>query len=154
MEGVRIENDSNLTKKSDTMEVLLVEPGQYARIVSIERSLEGMQRAVGGYIEAIYPFDDPIALVCDEEGKLNGKELNRALRNEDGKIYDVVAGTFFVCGLGEESFDDLSKDLQAKYEKLFHQPEVFLRMSKGIMTLKVEPEKQSGNKAKFKEMEL
>lgn len=135
------------------MEVLLVEPGQYPRIASIERSLEGMQRAVGGYIEAIYPFDDAVALVCDEEGKINGKPLNRALLDEDGHIYDVVAGTFFVCGLGEESFDSLPKELQDKYEKLFHQPEVFLRMSKGIMAIPVEPEKKGTGKAMFKEFE-
>ena len=44
----------------------------------------------------IYPYEDPIALVCNEEGKLEGLPLNRALRDEDGDIYDVVAGTFMV----------------------------------------------------------
>ena len=52
-----------------------------------------LQHEVGGYIEAIYPYEDPVALVCNEEGKLEGLPLNRAPRDEDGDIYDVVAGT-------------------------------------------------------------
>ena len=128
------------------MEVLLVEPGQYAKITTIDRSLEGMQRAVGGYIEAIYPFEDAVAIICDEEGKINGKPLNRALRDDEGRIWDAVAGTFFVCGLGEYSFDDLPKELQDKYEKLFHQPEVFVRMSKGVVAIPTEPERKAMQK--------
>ena len=61
------------------------------------------KRQVGGCIEAIYPYEDPVALVCNEEGKLEGLPLNRALRDEDGDIYDVVAGTFMVVGLTDDS---------------------------------------------------
>ena len=39
-------------------------------IQEIDGSLESMQRIVGGDIEAVYPFDDPVAIVCNEEGKL------------------------------------------------------------------------------------
>ena len=59
-------------------------------------------------IEAIYPYEDPVALVCNEEGKLEGLPLNRALRDEDGDIYDVVAGTFMVVGLTDDSFGSLT----------------------------------------------
>ena len=62
----------------------------------IDSGLESLQHEVGGYIEAIYPYEEPVALVCNEEGKLEGLPLNRALRDEDGDIYDVVAGTFMV----------------------------------------------------------
>ena len=94
-------DDGREVQKETSMEVLLVEPGQYARIATISSGLAAMQAAVGGDIQAVYPFDDPVAIVCDDEGKLNGKPLNRALRDEDGTVYDIVAGTFFVCGLGE-----------------------------------------------------
>ena len=36
-----------------------------------------------------YPYEDPVALVCNEEGKLEGLPLNRALRDEDGDIYSL-----------------------------------------------------------------
>ncbi len=74
------------------MEVLLVEPGKEARIAEIGNDLKSLQAAVGGYIEATYPFDDPVALVCNDEGKIMQMPLNRALRGEDGRIYDAIAG--------------------------------------------------------------
>ena len=44
----------------------------------IDSDLESLQHEVGGYIEAMYPDEDPVALVCNEEGKLEGLPLNRA----------------------------------------------------------------------------
>ena len=68
-------------------------------IQEIDGSLESMQRIVGGDIEAVYPFDDPVALVCHGEGKLLGLPMNRALTDESGVPYDIVCGTFFVVGM-------------------------------------------------------
>ena len=64
------------------MNVLLVEPMREPRAVQIESGLESLQQAVGGYIEAVYPFDDPVAVIVNDEGKINGLPLNRALRDE------------------------------------------------------------------------
>jgi len=130
-----------------TLDVLLVEPGQYPRMVSISGELESLQKTVGGYIQAVYPFDDPVAIVCDEEGKMNGAALNRALKDEDGQIVDILAGPFFVCGLGEEDFASLPKELTAKYESMFHQPESFLKLGSRIMAIPMEPAKLSAVKA-------
>jgi len=81
--------------------------------------------------------------VIGEEAKLEGKPLNRALRDEKGEIYDIVAGKFFICGLGEEDFASLPKELQKKYEDKFRQPEAFLKMGSRIMAIPTEPEKAS-----------
>lgn len=118
------------------MKVVIVEPHKKARIEEIGRELEDLQEIVGGYIEAIYPFDDPVALVCNDEGKLMGAELNRALYDDRGNVYDIICGTFFVCGLGLEDFDSLTDDLARKYLKLFGKPEDFLRVAGRIMVIK------------------
>ena len=55
----------------------------------IGEELEDLQHEVGGYIEAVYPFEDEVAIVCNEEGKLEGLDLNRSLRGDDGEIYDT-----------------------------------------------------------------
>ena len=107
------------------MEVLLVEPGKEARIAEIGSDLKSLQAAVGGYIEAAYFFDDPVALICNEEGKVYGLPYNRAVRAEAGKVQDIIAGPFFVCGLGEDDFCPLPKELQAKYLDMFKYPEKF-----------------------------
>lgn len=135
-------------EKEKTIDVLLVEPGQYPRMTSIGSDLHSLQKAVGGDIEAIYPYDDPVAIVCAEEGKINGDPLNRAIRDEDNDIVDIIAGTFFVCGLGEKDFASLPKELQDKYEEKFHQPESFLKLGSRIMAIPTEPAKPSPAKDK------
>lgn len=59
--------------------VVLLEPGKLARPASIDASLESYQKIVGGMIEAFYPFEEPVCIVCNEEGKLDGLPLNRAV---------------------------------------------------------------------------
>ena len=65
--------------------------------------------------------------MVNEEGKINGSELNRALRDDNGQIYDIIAGDFLVVGLGEEDFASLSPELMEQFEKEFHQPDVYKR---------------------------
>lgn len=126
-------------QEKNTLDVLMVEPGQYAKMVTIDAGLKSLQAAVGGDIEAAYFFDDPVALVCQEEGKINGSELNRAVRDADGEILDIIAGKFFICGLGEEDFASLPEGLKKKYEDMFHQPETFLKMGRSITAIPIEP---------------
>lgn len=70
----------------------------------------------GGNTLVVYPYEEPVAIICDEEAKLKGSELNRVLRDEDGKIYDVVAGTFLIVGLGEEDFASLTPEHMMKMQ--------------------------------------
>ena len=123
------------------LDVLLVKPNEHPRNVSIGAELEDLQQAVGGSIGASYPFaDDPVAIVYNDDGKLMGLPLNRALRDEDGQMYDAVAGTFLVVGLGEKDFASLTPELAQKYERLFHQPEDFIRLGHRMMVVRVPDE--------------
>ena len=122
------------------MEILLVQPGMYPQKATIGTELKDFQDAVGGTIAASYPFDDPVAIVYNDEGKLTGLPLNRALRDEQGQMYDAVAGTFLVVGLGEEDFASLTPELAQKYEQLFHQPEAFLKLGNRLLVLPVPDE--------------
>ena len=83
-----------------------------------------------------------MALVCNDEGKLIGLDLNRGLRDENGEIYDIVAGTFLVVGLGEEDFSSLSPELIQKYTEQFKTPERFMQINGNIVVLPVPAEKQ------------
>ena len=119
------------------MIVLKVEPEKAPERVEISGDLESMQQIVGGSVQAIYPFEEPIALICNEEGKLNGLPLNRALRDEDGKIYDVIAGTFFLCGAPPEeaSFTSLTEYRLQDLETRFHTPELFFRLNGRLVSI-------------------
>ena len=120
---------------SETISVLMVEPNKYPRPVEIGTELEDLQAAVGGMIEVVYPFDEPVGLVMNEEGKINGLPLNRSLRDENGDIYDLVAGPFMVVGLTEESFGSLTPEQIQKYGEMFHQPEMFVKMGMGVKAI-------------------
>lgn len=85
--------------------------------------------------------------IANEEGKLNGLPLNRALRDEENDIYDIVAGPFLVVGLGESEFASLTPTLMEKYEKLFHSPEAFLNLN-GHLTVIPMPEPQARKSTK------
>lgn len=123
---------SKTEKEKKSMDVLIVEPEKVPRMASITGDLNSLQQIVGGYIEAVYPYDDPVAIVCHEEGKLIGLPLNRKLED-----YDIIAGTFIVCGLGEEDFDSLTPELAEKYREKFADPEIFMKMGSRIVAIPI-----------------
>ena len=120
--------------------VLVVEPMKEPYVKEIDPGLHALQAEVGGDIAASYPFDDSVGLVLNDEGKLIGLDLNRSLRDEHGEIYDIVAGTFLVVGLGPESFASLPPDMIQKYTEQFKRPELFASINGQIVSVPVEPE--------------
>ena len=124
----------------EKMTVLVVEPMKEPYVKEIDPGLHSLQAEVGGDIATAYPFSDPVGLVCNDEGKLIGLELNRGLRDEHGEIYDIMAGTFLVVGLSEDSFTSLTPEQVQKYTEHFKQPEQFISLNGQIIALPVEPE--------------
>ena len=124
----------------EKLTVLVVEPMKEPYAKEIAPGLHALQAEVGGDIAASYPFDDPVGLVLNDEGKLIGLDLNRSLRDEHGEIYDIVAGTFLVVGLGPESFASLPPDMIQKYTEQFKRPELFASINGQIVSVPVEPE--------------
>ena len=82
--------------------------------------------------------------VCRESGKLDGLPLNRALRDADGDIYDIVAGNFFIVGLGESDFTDLPHELAERFAEQFRQPEMFMRVDDKIVVEPMPEEQTQG----------
>ena len=100
------------------MKVLVVEPQKPCRVQEIE-SLADMQQLVGGDIEAVYPFQELVAVVCNADGKLLGLPMNRPLLDKDYLPYDIIRGTFFVAGLGQEEFISLTDEQIQRYKSLY-----------------------------------
>lgn len=124
----------NIKEKKIT--ALVVEPEKKPYAKKIENNLESLQREVGGYIQAIYPFEEPIAIVCAECAKLEGLPFNRALRDESGEIYDIIAGTFLVVGLTEDNFGSLRSELIQRFSEYFNVPETFMYCKGRLIILK------------------
>lgn len=119
------------------MQVVIVEPKKKPTVQNIDDGFEAMQKIVGGTIQGIYPFEEPIALICNDEGKLLNLPLNRALRDSDGRVYDIVAGTFFLCGATASSdrFDSLTEEQVQHFLKRFSASEQFVRVGDAVFVL-------------------
>ena len=142
-------SESEDKNMNDKISVLAVEPMKAPYIKEIEPGLESLQKEVGGLIQAVYPYEDMVAVICNEERKMNGLPLNRAIYNDDKEMTDIIAGTFLVVGLGEENFTSLSDGLQKKYADIFKNPEEFVRLGNEIVAIPVKPSiKQQLNQAK------
>lgn len=108
------------------MRILKIEPFVEPYEIEIPDSLESLQKEVGGWIEAVYPSDDMIAVICNEEGKMNGMELNHSVYDDAGNRIDIIAGPFLVVGLSDDSFVSLPDELMQKYKEQFRQAEMFV----------------------------
>lgn len=109
------------------MNVLVVEPGYLPYEKEID-GLRDMQELVGGSIQAIYPFKETVALVCNEEGILQHLEFNRSVPERG---YGGILGTFFLCGLGEEDFISLTPEQVKTYTDRFKKAEMILAVNGG-----------------------
>lgn len=129
----------NPERRTFHLNVLVVEP-DYAPYEKEVNGLREMQEVVGGAIQAIYPYKERVAIVCNEEGILNRLPFNRSMEGGYGGVF----GTFFVCGLGEESFCSLTPEQVKTYKQKFYHAEILIgARGNEVVTLKVEPREKN-----------
>lgn len=122
------------------MKVLIVEPKTKPYVKEIESNLKALQQIVGGRIEVLYPFDDRVCIICNEEGKILGLEPNRGLFNGSGDLYDIIAGKFIIAGLSDDDFDSLTDEQIEKYSKKYNRGEVFVKFGDEILAIPIDEE--------------
>lgn len=123
---------------SRNIKVVLLEPNKLARVSEIDSSLSGMQKIVGGLIEPVYCFEDPVCIVVNEEGKLLGLDINRGIFDQNKTLLDVIMGTAFICDCSGERFDSLSDEMISKYLNLFKYPEKLFKVNGKFFCLPIE----------------
>lgn len=126
--------------KQAEVKVIIAEPMREAYIYTIKNELAELQKIVGGYIQTV-PFtrEDNVCIICNEEGKMNGMALNRALYHE-GEMWDIIAGTMIIVGDDYENgeFISLTDEQAEKYLNQFLKPEMFFKANGKIKAMKVE----------------
>lgn len=117
------------------MQVLLIEPNKAPEVREISGDLTFMQELVSGTIQAIYPFDEPVALICNDEGKLLGMQVNRVLP----EMNDIICGPFFLCGAppDSEEFTSLSPEQVERYTTRFKAIELIVPVGDAVFVLEV-----------------
>ena len=115
--------------------VLVVEPEKRPYTKEISCGLASLQKEVDGYIQTVFPYEEPVVIVCDDEAKLKGSPPNRALRDENGKIYDIIAGTFLIAGVEGEDLSSLSPEHIEQFKEKFDTPEMFVCLNGKLVVL-------------------
>ena len=72
---------------------------------------------------------------CNDNGIAENLPLNRMLGD-----YDIIHGTFFVCGLTSNDFTDLTPQQMKRYEELYHDPQLFFLLGKTLCVEHTTPE--------------
>lgn len=126
------------TREPEKITALVLEPMKKPYVKEIEHTLENLQNEVGGSIEAVYPFEDKVAIICNDEHKFNGMPMNRCLRDQDGEIYDILGGNLLVVGLSEYDFGSLTPEQVEKFSDYFQTPEMFMNINGSLVVLPVE----------------
>ena len=127
-----------------TIRALVVEPLKPCCVQEFPDTLEAMQKIVGGYIQAVYPFSEPVAVVCNEEGRILGLPFNRPLMDENGLPYDVLCGTFFIAGVDGEHFTSLTEEQIEKYRSLYDNVMVITAQKEAPQSEKSEHKRKGG----------
>ena len=114
------------------VKTLLIEPMEVPCVVEIDSRGEEIDEYLEepSVISYIDEDQDVVYYFCE-----GGKELylpfNRAMRDDCGRVYDVIAGSFMICQQNDEAEDgesddlflDLPESLIAEYSRMFAQPE-------------------------------
>lgn len=99
---------TSITEPSGKIKVVVQNPGEISRIVTIPNTLEALQELVGGYIEP-HHICGSLVLVMDEDGRLKGLPENvRCVQ------YGTIVGSVFITADQDEDFRSLTtEEIQA-----------------------------------------
>lgn len=87
------------------LKALIVDPNKNPEVIYLDTDLDNLQELVGGNVQEVYPFDDNVCLLCNENGKDIGLEENRYISESGYSIF----GTFLIVGdAGDEDYVSLN----------------------------------------------
>lgn len=125
---------------NEMMKVLYIQVGKKPQVIEIKHTLKEMQRLVGGIISAYSPFDDGSVMIVNDNGKNEGLEFNRTVRDKKGKVIDIIAGDFFICYAPPDNSElsSLPDELIQKYTEVFKTPQAFIDIGGKMLVVPVD----------------
>lgn len=116
--------------KEKEITAIFIKPKCLPEKITIENKLSTYQKLVNGYIEC-FDLPNEITIICNLEGKINGLDLNRSIKDEEGKTIDIIAGNMVIVGIDYEEGEFISlaeKQIENITEQFFH-PEIFFKFN-------------------------
>lgn len=89
---------------------VIYRPGQRGEIIKIEPTLKKLQELVGGYVQVVRigpasREENPLMVIVNEDGKLQGLQRNRPLAINDYSV-EYLAGPIVVTGEWKDVEDE------------------------------------------------
>lgn len=89
---------------------VIYRPGQRGEIIKIEPTLDKLQELVGGYIQVVRigpasREENPLMVIVNEDGKLQGLQRNRPLAFNDYSV-EYLAGPIVITGEWKDVEDE------------------------------------------------
>lgn len=131
--------DAEEIEPQEKIKVVLLQPGKVAEVIEIDSTYEAMKEIVGGGID-VYQLDSRV-VIHNRDGKNDGLDYCRAMRDEDGRVVDIIAGTCFICGAEKDNISNLNEEELSKTLKEFKLPERFYSAGGEINAVRFNPEK-------------
>ena len=125
---------------NDMMTVLYIQVGKKPQVIRIRHMLSEMQRLVGGTISSFTPFEAGSVMIVNDNGKNEGLEFNRTVRDKKGKVIDIIAGDFFICYAPPDNSElsSLPDELIQKYTEVFKTPQAFIDIGGKMLVVPVD----------------
>lgn len=128
--------------KEEYIKVIICEADKAAYTKVIPYTGDHIREIIGGPMESHHPCwpertkdARDLYVICNEEGKNLDLPRNRALLDDEGNVYDILHGTFLICGLDRSSgwFCSLSPAQEEIAMRTFGMPEKFIEDGTGTV---------------------
>lgn len=130
-EFVNVEFDPCEAHEKETIRVVLVNPGEEARIVDIEATDASFEDLTGGII-GVRQYDDELTrMVYNRYGQEMGMTTSRLLFKGPNCV-EAVQGPFFICRTARNPFESLPDDQLQKVLAALRYPQRFHKAGQSI----------------------
>lgn len=126
---------------------VMCEPYKLAREIEVNADYNSLCKEIGGNVAVFELISDKVVILYDDEGKMNGSDLCRAIYQEDKltdfkptpkhRLIDIIANKFIVCGMNEGDFVSLTDKQIKQYMNLYKYPEVFDPDELGVNIMRI-----------------
>ena len=96
--------DNSIPENDGKIKIVVQNPGELSRIVTVINTLEALEELVQGDIQTV-TLANGLILVMDVEGRLKGKP-----KNVHTRLYGDIVGTVFITRAEGESFVSLTPE--------------------------------------------
>lgn len=95
---------TSIPENAEKIKVVIQDPGELSRIVTVTNTLEALEELVQGDIQTV-TLANGLILVMDVEGRLKGKP-----KNVHTRLYGDIVGTVFITAADGEYFISLTTE--------------------------------------------